>query len=106
MLDFRLCSCFLTPVPACFQDAEGPGPLTDDSKEASRQPLHQDHQPGTMTDDSKEATRLSHSQQVRGVFGTNEQQAAFDGCRQTNITHFSLCVFLCGVGGTCVCVCE
>ena len=46
------------------QNGELPGPLTDDSKEANQQPMHQEPS-GTMTDDSKEATRISHSQQVR-----------------------------------------
>lgn len=49
----------------------GPGPLTDDSKEASLQPSYSitggqqnGLDRGTMTDDSKEAKRLSQSQQV------------------------------------------
>ncbi|KAL8592605.1 hypothetical protein ACOMHN_026535 [Nucella lapillus] len=55
------------------QVAEGSSFLTDDSKEASRQPHHTE-QPGTMTDDSKEATRFSHSQQALGSMGLDSGQ--------------------------------
>ncbi|XP_070181060.1 dual E2 ubiquitin-conjugating enzyme/E3 ubiquitin-protein ligase BIRC6-like isoform X3 [Littorina saxatilis] len=46
------------------QGAQGPGAMTDDSKEANRQPLRHEAPSGTMTDDSKEATRLSCAQQA------------------------------------------
>nr|KAG5700866.1 hypothetical protein BaRGS_012273 [Batillaria attramentaria] len=68
------------------ESTQGPVSLTDDSKEANRQPQRQQQQEqgqqqqqqhtGTMTDDSKEATRLCHSQQALGSLSLDRGQLA------------------------------